>query len=181
MNKVAIPIVISIALITPGTAQSPGPRPVSAMKAASTSRIPANLSQVMKGILYPDSNVIFAAQTQNPADIKPAADPAMSTNPLTSSYGKWEAVENSALAIAESASLLAIPGRKCSNGLDVPLRNADWSKLVQGVRDAGITAYKAAQSKNQENIISAADALTTACENCHAKYREKPNLADRCR
>jgi hypothetical protein len=135
----------------------------------------------MKGIFYINSNVIFAAQTQNPSDMKPAADPAMSTNSLTSSYGKWEAVENSALAIAESANLLALPGRKCSNGLEVPLRNADWSKLIQGVRDAGMTAYKAAQSKNQENIISAADALTTACENCHAKYREKPNLADRCR
>jgi hypothetical protein len=181
MNKAAILIAMSILLIAPGTAQSPGRSPVSATKASPTSRIPANLSQLMKGILYPNSNVIFAAQTHNPADIKPATDPAMSTNPLTSVYGKWEAVENSALAIAESASLLSSPGRKCSNGLDVPLRNADWSKLVQEVRDAGMTAYKAAQSKNQDNILSAADALTTACENCHAKYREKPNIADRCR
>jgi len=180
-NKVAILIGMSVLLTTLSPAQSPGRGPVSATKAAPTSRVPANLSQLMKGILYPNSNVIFAAQTQNPADIKPAADPAMSTNPLNSSYGKWEAVENSALAIAESASLLTIPGRKCSNGLDIPLRNADWSKFVQGLRDAGMTAYKAAQSKNQENIVSAADALTTACENCHEKYREKPNLTDRCK
>jgi cytochrome c556 len=42
-------------------------------------------------------------------------------------------------------------------------------------------AYKAAQSKNQDNILDAADAVATACSNCHDKYREKPNLADRCK
>ena len=41
-------------------------------------------------------------------------------------------------------------------------------------------AYKAAQSKNQDNIVMAADVMTTACANCHDKYREKPKLADRC-
>lgn len=105
----------------------------------------------------------------------------MATNPLASTYGKWQAVENAALAIAETASLLTVPGRKCSNGLPVPLKNADWSKLVQGLREAGMTAFKAAQSKNQENIVSAAGDLTTACENCHEKYREKPAVAERCK
>ncbi len=134
----------------------------------------------MRGILYPSSNVIFAAQDQNPADVPPAKDPSTATNPLASTYGKWEAVENSGLAIAEAANLLTIPGRKCSNGRDVPLANADWARFVQGVRDAGMKAYKAAQSKNQDNILEAADTLTMACGNCHDKYREKARLADRC-
>jgi hypothetical protein len=89
-------------------------------------------------------------------------------------------VENSALAIAESANLLMMPGRKCSNGRPVPLGSADWAKFVQGVRDAGMKAYKAAQSKNQDNILDAADAMTVACANCHDKYREKAKPADRC-
>ena len=37
-----------------------------------------------------------------------------------------------------------------------------------------MTAYKAAQSKNQDNILAAADTLTTACGSCHEKYRDKP-------
>ena len=143
-----------------------------AAPAFAQTRPPATLSQVMKGILYPSSNVIFAAQTQKPDEIAPAKDPAMSPNLLTSTYGKWEAVENSSLALAEAASLLAAFGRKCSNGVDVPLKNPDWAKLVQALREAGLTAYKAAQSKNQDNMISAAEAVTTACENCHEKYRE---------
>ena len=71
-------------------------------KAAPGLRTPANLAQLMRGIIYPSSNVIFAAQTQNPAEIKLAADPAMSPNLLTSTYGKWDAVENSSLALAEA-------------------------------------------------------------------------------
>ncbi len=141
----------------------------------------ANLAQLMRGILFPSSNVIFAAQNENPADVKPAKDPSMATDPLAGAYGKWVAVENSALALSEAANLLMIPGRKCANGLPVPISNPDWAKFVQGLREAGVAAYKAAQSKNQDNILTASDVMTTACSNCHDKWREKPNLADRCK
>ena len=171
--------------VGPCDAQTPGraaaPAPAKAKAATSTTKVQANLGQLMKGILFPNSNVIFAAQDENPANVAPAKDPALATNPLASTYGKWEAVENSGLAIAEAANLLLIPGRKCANGLNVPIGNADWAKLVQGLRDAGMKSFKAAQSKNQDNILDAADAMTTACANCHDKYREKPTLADRCK
>jgi hypothetical protein len=162
---------------TPARGAAPAPA-----RGAATSSAPvmANLGQLMKGIIYPASNVVFAAQSQNPAEVKPAPDPSLATDPLASTYGKWEAVENSALALYEAANLLTIPGRKCSNGRAVPLQNPDWAKFVQGLRDAGATVYKAAQSKNQDKIVDAADVMTTACSNCHDKYREKPNLAARC-
>jgi hypothetical protein len=140
-----------------------------------------NLAQVMRGILFPNSNVIFYVQDKDPTKVKPAADPALATDPLASSYGGWTAVENSGLALAEAASLLTVPGRQCSNGRPVPVQSPDWLKFVQELRDAGMTAYKAAQSKNQDNMLNAADAMTTACSNCHDKYREKPGGdADRC-
>jgi cytochrome c556 len=104
----------------------------------------------------------------------------MSTDLLTSSYGKWQAVENSALAIAEVANLLSLPGRKCANGVDVPVQNADWIKFNAQMRDAGMAAYAAAQAKNQDKIIDATDLLTKACQNCHVRYREK-KAADRCK
>jgi len=115
------------------------------------------------------------------AAVSPAKDPSTATDPLADTYGKWEAVENSSLALVEAANLLTIPGRKCSNGLPVPIGNADWPKFVQGLRDAGIKAYKAAQSKDMDKILDAADAMTAACANCHEKYREKPTLAERCK
>jgi hypothetical protein len=135
----------------------------------------------MKGTLYPASNVVFAAQDQNPGEVPHAKDPNMSTDLLTSSYGRWEAVENSALAIAEVANLLSVPGRKCANGLDVPVTNPDWAKFVQELRDAGMTAYAAAKTKDQDKMTDAAGVMTTACKNCHDRYRERPRIADRCK
>jgi hypothetical protein len=164
-------------------AQTPAPpkAKAAAKTIAPASRNPATLAQLMKGILFPSSNVIFFAQSDNPNDVPPAKDPALAVNPLASSYGKWEAVENAGLAITEAANLLTVPGRKCSNGLPVPVGNADWPKLVQGLRDAGMAAYKAAQSKNQDKILDASELMTTACANCHDKYREKPTPAGRCK
>jgi hypothetical protein len=142
--------------------------------------VPANLNQLMRGAFYPAANVVFAAQDQNPADIPRAKDPNMATDPLTSVFGKWEAVENGALTIVESANLLTLPGRKCSNGVDVPVNNPDWAKFIQQLRDAGMMAYKAAQAKDQDKMIEVADVMSKACANCHGKYREK-KLADRCK
>jgi hypothetical protein len=146
----------------------------------SASSNPAKLAQLMRGTLFPDSNVLFAATGKNPADVPPAKDPSAATNPLESTYGKWEAVENSSLAIVETANLLMIPSRLCSNGRQVPTTNPDWPKLVQSLREAGMKSYEAAQSKNQDKLTDATDVLTTACANCHMKYRDKDKLEDRC-
>ncbi len=138
--------------------------------------------QLMRGILYPASNVVFSAQIDNPGDIKPipGKDPSMATDPLVSTFGGWQAIESASLALAESANLLLIPGRTCSNGVPVPINNPDWGKFVQELRDASMTAYKAAQAKDQDKMIEVADTMTTACANCHRKWRER-RLADRCK
>src|SRR6266542_2735295 len=85
----------------------------------------ADLNQLMRGVLYPAANVVFFAQADNPGDVKPIPGhhPSMATDPLTSTFGGWLAVENAALALAESANLLLIPGRSCANGLPVPMTN----------------------------------------------------------
>ena len=49
------------------------------------------------------------------------------------------------------------------------------------MRAVGLVVYEAAKAKDQDKILDAADKMTTACSNCHDKYREKKNLADRCR
>jgi hypothetical protein len=151
--------------------------------ATATMQVQSDLNQLMRGVLYPASNVVFSAQIDNPADVKfvPGRDPSMATDPLVSTFGGWLAVENAALALTESANLLLIPGRKCANGLPVPMDNPDWPRFVQNLRDAGMKAYKAAQSKNQDQMVEAADTLSVACAGCHRKWREKPRLADRCK
>ena len=167
-------------LCLPAQTTPKGPAP--AKPATSEMQVQSDLLQLMRGILYPAANVMFWAQNDNPANVKfvPGQDPSLATDPLVSTFGGWLAVENASLALSESANLLLIPGRKCANGLPVPMNNPDWLKFVQELRDAGMKAYKAAQSKNQDNVVDAADTMTTACANCHRKWREKP-AADRCK
>ena len=181
MTRAVVALLVASAMCTSVLEPAQAQAPARAAAAATAMPVPATLAQLMKGTLYPESNVVFAAQDTNPAEVPHAKDPSMATDPLASQYGKWEAVENNALAMAEVANLLALPGRKCSNGLDVPVKNADWDKFVQGLRDAGMAAYTAAQAKNQDKMTDAADVLTTACKNCHDRYREKRNPADRCK
>jgi hypothetical protein len=185
---IALVAMTAVATMSFGRAQTPSPtaapkRPPSGAKAAApTPQVYANLAQLMRGIMFPNSNVIFFAQDKNPADVKPTGDPSLSTDPLSGTFGGWAAIENSSLALTEAANLLTIPGRVCSNGLPVPVRNADWLKFVQGLREAGMTSYKAAQSKSNEKMLDAADVVTTACSNCHDRYRDKSaGVADRCK
>lgn len=181
MTRAVLALLVASAMTTSVVERAQAQSPAKGTPAASGMKVEATLAQLMKGTLYPESNVVFASQDTNPADVPHAKDPSMATDLLTSQYGKWEAVENSALAIAEVANLLTLPGRKCSNGLPVPVSNPDWAKFVQGLRDAGMAAYAAAQTKNQDKMTDVADVMTTACKNCHDRYREKRNPADRCK
>src|SRR5262245_2263672 len=110
--------VVGLVLAATGaSAQAPAPRPAP--------KPDANLLQLMRGTLYPASNVLFAAQEDFSKQPKPS-DEATSPNPLTSTYGGWAAVENAGLAIAEVSRLLTIQGRVCSNGKLAPVQRADW-------------------------------------------------------
>jgi hypothetical protein len=153
--------------------QARGARAGGAAATPRAQQVHGTLLQVMRGILFPNSNVVFSAQTVDPGSVKKDADPTSSVNPLAGAYGGWEAIENSGIAMAEAANLLTIAGRVCGNGKPVPVQNADWQRFVLGLRDAGMATYKAGQSKNMDMVIDAADKVTTACMNCHEVYREK--------
>jgi cytochrome c556 len=173
-------VLIVLASVVTSCNSAPAPEAPKA-PAAPAPEVHANLAQLMRAIMFPNSNVIFYVQSNDPTKVKQDKDASAAVDILASTYGGWAAVENSSLALAEAANLLTVPGRKCSNGKDVPVKNEDWGKFVQQLRDAGMTAYKAAQSKNQDNIVASTDALTNACGACHEKYRDKPGgVENRC-
>ena len=151
--------------------------------AGEAQQIHADLNQLMRGVLYPAANVVFSAQADNPGEIKfvPGHDPNMSTDPLTSSFGGWQAVENASLALAESANLLTLEGRRCSNGVAVPVKDPAWLAFVQQVRTASMQAYKAAQAKDLDKTIAAADPLNASCSGCHRKWRDRRMPENRCK
>lgn len=146
-------------------------------------QVHSNMIQLMRGLFLPQSNVFFTAQSEDPATVAPDEPAATSPNPLKlprPEYGGWVAVENSAIVLAEAANLLTLP-RRCANGRPAPVGNEDWIKWVQGLRDASVLAFKAAQSRNQDRVVEVAETLTIACGNCHQKYRDTPKEPlDRC-
>jgi hypothetical protein len=105
----------------------------------------------------------------------------MSTDPLTSSFGGWQAVENASLALAESTNLLLVPGRVCSNGVPAPITDPAWATFVQEVRDAGMKAYAAAQAKDRDKLIDLSLAVSDSCAHCHRKWRDRRTPANRCK
>lgn len=146
-------------------------------------QVHANLNQLMRGVLYPAANVVFSAQTDNPGDAKPlpGQDPSMATDPLISTFGGWLAVENAALALAESGNLLTIPGRTCGNGVPVPMTDPAWAAFVQQLRDASMQAYRAAQARDQKAMIANSETLSAACASCHRKWRDRRPAEARCK
>ncbi len=164
-------VISACALLAIVSAQAPA-RGGAARPAAAPAAKPATVLQVMRGILFPASNVIFAAQGQDPAAIKKADDPSTATDPLQSAYGGWEAVANAGVALTEATRLLEVP-RACSNGKPAPIQSATWKKGLTELRAAGQAATQAAQAKNQDAILDVSEQMTTACATCHDKYREK--------
>jgi hypothetical protein len=146
------------------------PAPTSTAPATSASQVKGTLNQVMRGILFPNSNIIFDAQDKDPA--APVDPKDQGSSPYAGTYGGWEAVENASIALAEAANLVALPGRNCANGKPVPLNDPTFQKGLVVLRDVAMQSYKAAQDKKQDAFLDVADKVTQACATCHDVYRD---------
>jgi hypothetical protein len=146
-----------------------------------TPRPHSTLAQLMRGIPFTFSNIVFDAQSQDPGAPRAAADVgAGATATFKNVYGGWQEVENSALALAEASNLIMIPGRMCENGKPVPMQEARFQKAAQELADAGQAAYEAAKTKNQDKIVEVSETVSKACASCHEPYRDFDNPKDRC-
>jgi hypothetical protein len=173
-------VILYLAASTGACVQSPAGDPAQASAETGREAPPPlmTVNQLMHGILFPLGNTVFYAQADDPAALPRDAQPSASTNPLTGLFGGWEAVENSALALAESAELLRIPGRQCSNGEVVDVENADWIRFVDDYRQKSVAAYEAVLTKDQDAIVLASGDLSEACLACHRVYRRERTRGD---
>jgi hypothetical protein len=123
-----------------------GPSPSALMQPAST------MSELMVKIIYPASDAIFYITTREPK-----------------SEAEWVELQGKALAVAESANLLMMPGRA---------RDQDrWMEDAKLMLDAGRAAFRAAKAKDVAALDALNDQLYTSCTSCHQHYR--PNYGAR--
>ena len=145
-----------------------------------------NLAQIMRGVFFPSSNLIFNVQSHDPGAQRKGTPPA---NPTAGAfswvdwgagiYAGWDLVDNAAVVLADAAPMMLIPGLRCENGRPVPMNEPEWIKFTQEMIEAARIAYKASQTRNQETVSDATGTLADACMHCHEVYRDKrrPNVA----
>src|SRR5258705_10911570 len=134
--------------------------PAAALTPVASHAVPppsANLAQLMRGIFFPSSNIIFNVQGHDPGEKKTDApyEPSATGNFSWADWGAgiyspWEVVDFAGLAIADAAPLLLAPGRRCENGRTVPVERDDWTKFTMELIEAGQAAFKASQARTQE-------------------------------
>jgi len=153
--------------------------------AASTTTPPAafpaagNLDQLMRGIMFPNANIIFTVQTHDPAEKKKAGNAASADGGFNWSmwgsdlYPGWEIVDYAAIALAESAPLMLTPGRRCENGKLVPVNDPDWIRFTKEMAEVGRATYRASQTRSQEKVSDISGDVSDSCQHCHSVFRDK--------
>ena len=132
------PVVVMFA----GCARSPEPAPAPPPEPF---KIVATAKQLMHAITIPASDAVW----------KVAGEP-----PKTDEG--WQAVEYSALALAESGNLLLMKGRAKEGD--------EWTKYSTQLVEVGAKAAEDARAKDVDKMMAVGDELYTICENCHMKY-----------
>ena len=174
--RVVSAFVFLVGVMPAVSACTSSPAPGASPAAGGTEVPEANLAQLMRGIMFPNSNILFDVQTKDPGSpqvVKKESNTTSASAAFCTVYSGWELVEIAALALEEAADLIMKPGRLCSNGTPVPLDRPDFVKGIQGLWEAGRAAYKVAQTKNQEKASDVTNQVADACSFCHETYRDK--------
>lgn len=174
MNWKALTTIGLVMAAAVAAAQAPPAKKPAAAAPTATAKPAGTLAQVMRGIYFPNSNLIFDVQQHDPGAPKPAGagrgDSASSV--YGSTYSGWEAVENAAVALTDGVDLIMKSGRLCQNGKPVPIQQPDFQKFARQMRTAGNAVLVAARTKNQEKVSDATNDLADACSSCHEVYRD---------
>jgi len=135
--------------------------------------VATNLAEFMRGLTFPNANIIFNAQIRSPAEDKPKM-PIPYDYVLwgrTVYYG-WQAVDEAIAALKETTPLMLLPGRRCQNGRPVPLQNADYQQYVKDLISFTDQLKEVATKRDADKLSEMADALNNTCANCHKVYRD---------
>lgn len=139
---VAVVVTAGCAPASPPAAQAPPPfKPV------------GTVAQVMEGIVFPSSEVVFNAAVWSNGVLEGAP----------SSEEEWHHVEDSALTVAEAGNLLMMSPRAKDND--------QWMKNATALNAAGTVAFKAAEARDVNALFDAGSEVYSACSNCHRQYR----------
>ena len=170
MRRLAAGFTLACLTAIAAAAQAPAAKPAAPTPAPKPA---GTLAQLMRGIYFPNANLIFDVQQSDPAAPKKNNDSGSSTDTYAAAYSGWDIVENAAIALTDGVDLILQPGRSCQNGKPVPVDQPDFQRFAREMRAAGRVTLQAARTKNQEKVSEATNNIADACSNCHEVYRDK--------
>lgn len=118
----------------------------------------ASVKQLMNGIITPAARDVFSSV----ATII-TADRVEERAPKTDE--EWQAVGNSAAALAEAGNLLMIESRAVDQG--------DWLTMSKALLDSAQVVMKAIEAKSPSDLMASGEAIVVSCDNCHLKYQRQ--------
>jgi mono/diheme cytochrome c family protein len=137
----------------------------------------ANLNQLMRGVFFPNANLIFTVQELEPKDLPPQPQ-ANKPGGLTifewgqQVYTGWPIVENAAVALADASTIMTLPGLRCENGRLAPNTEPDWIRFTDQMIAVAKRTYRLAQTQNKDAVSEFTTDLSNACNACHGVYRD---------
>ena len=137
-----------------------------------------SVAQLMRGIFFPNANLIFTVQTHDPGEKAAPQSADSQANGFSWAtwgagiYTGWQVVDNAAVALADVSPLLLTPGLRCENGRLAPVGDPDWIKFTERMMEVAKQTYKVSQTRNQEAVSDATGDLSDACAACHQAYRD---------
>jgi mono/diheme cytochrome c family protein len=135
------------------------------------------LNQLMRGVFFGNSNLIFTVQEMDPK-IMPPSPPTSRPEGLTvfdwgqQIYTGWPVVENAAAALADASTLMTIPGLRCENGKLAPITEPDWIRFTDQMVATARRALRLAQTRDKEALSEFTEDLSNTCNACHRTYRD---------
>ena len=143
------------------------------------------LAQLMRGIMFPNSNKLFDLQSVEPGTELPEMSPEISeavsalmgraSSRFASVYRGWPEVEGAAVALADSAKLAMVEGRLCENGVAAPVDQADYIEGARLLEESAIKVLDAARIQDYDAASFAVNFIVESCSHCHKTYRDGPD------
>ncbi len=140
----------------------------------------ATVKDLMLSIVDPSADVVWLSVTtvhseKGIVETKPRNDE------------EWLKVRHGAIALAEAANLLMMPGRKVAppghksetpgielepEEMDVLIAKdrATWNQRAKALHDAATEVLAAVDAKDAEKVFEIGEHIELACENCHTHY-----------
>jgi mono/diheme cytochrome c family protein len=154
-----------------------GPASEEPARTAAVYQPAGTLNQLMRGVFFPNANLIFTVQELDPKDLPPQPQ-KNKPGGLTifewglEVYSGWPVVENAAVALADASTIMMLPGLRCENGRLAPNTEPDWIRFTDQMIAVAKRTYRLAQTQNKDAVAEFTSDLSNTCNACHGVYRD---------